>query len=154
MLTAERLLSGKLLASPLAYKQSMFLSGAGSPWSLMTLLLLLSPSFLPLLVCVFFFVMLSFHSPPTHCCSLKLSQGWTPHCFCPCFLDVDVKQLHTRFDLFEEKKKRGSCLGQSHCIQLYIWLWIHLNSVSFIIRDCSQFISMLYFLSLLCKMKT
>lgn len=54
MLTAERLLSGKLWASPLAYKQNMFLSGTGSPWSLLLLLLPLSRS-PSLLVCVFFF---------------------------------------------------------------------------------------------------
>lgn len=142
MLTAQRLPSGKLQASPLAYRQNMFLSGAGSPWSLMTLLLLLlSVSFsLSLSVFFFFFVMLSFHSPPTHCCSLKLSRGWTPHCFCPCarfsksaMLDVDVEQLRTLFDLFLFNKEEGSRLGQLHCaIHAFLSSWLdYCNSLFF-----------------------
>lgn len=50
---------------------------AGSPWSLLAHSLLLPRSPPPSFsssssLC--FFVMLSFHSPPTHCCSLKLSR--------------------------------------------------------------------------------
>lgn len=124
----------------------MFLSGAGSPWSLMTLLLLALSLILPLLVCVFF-MMLSFHSPPTHCCSLKLSRGWTPHCFCPCAAFQKCmgcrEASHSVCPLLFPKEGR-SCLGQLHFMLLYISLWQCPNSVSlmrFITRDCSQSIN-------------
>ena len=141
MLTAERLLSGKLWASPLAYRQNMFLSGAGSPWSLMPLLLLSLPPPPPPSLSVFFFVMLSFHSPPTHCRSLKLSRGWTPHCFCPC--TVFQKCVTGCWAASRSVWPFAFLKGEGEVMSRPITLWICPNKVSF-----KRFIRFVSFLSL------
>lgn len=70
----------------------------------------------------FFPVMLSFHSPPTHCCSPKLSQGWTPHCLSLQGSPKCIPGWNFALSLTFLLKEERSCLGQLHIMHFAQWL--------------------------------
>lgn len=162
-LTVERLLGGKLRASPLAYRQNMFLSGAGSPWSLMTLLLLLLLPAFSLFLSVFFFffflwcylvTLLPLTAVPWSCLGderlivfvlAPLSKS--------AFLDVNFEQLCTLFDLFVFKG--GEVVSRPITLYAIIYLPVNMDKFTYsheayywrLVVPCSQLFFLLFLTS-------